>query len=94
MKDLPTVCVRLAHDDYFPSVVTARCKAAAMQAGYTICQSPFYANYGELKTHFFAAPGKWRCMILNHRPPEATKEMSIEEFEAMCNGIIKDKTNE
>jgi len=84
MKELPTVCVRLAHEDYFPSVVAARCKAAAMQAGYSICQSSFYANYGELKTHFFAAPGKGQCMFLNHRPPEARQEMSIEEFEEMC----------
>ena len=90
MKDLPTVCVKLAHDDYLPSAVAARCKAAAMQAGYSMCQSPFYANFGELKTHFYAAPGKGQCMILNHRPPEATKEMSIQEFEAMCLALKKD----
>jgi len=94
MKDLPTVCVKLAHDDYLPSAVAARCKAAAMQAGYSMCQSPFYANFGELKTHFYATQGKGQCMILNHRPPEATKEMSIQEFEAMCLEIIKSKTNE
>jgi len=94
MKDLPTVCVKLAHDDYLPSAVAARCKAAATKVGYSICQSPFYANFGELKTHFYATPGKGQCMILNHRPPEATKEMSIQEFEAMCLEIIKSKTNE
>jgi len=84
MKELPTVCVKLAHDDYPPSAVAARCKAAATKVGYSMCQSAFYANFGELKTHFYAAPGNGQCMILNHRPPEATKEMSIEEFEAMC----------
>jgi len=84
MKELPTVCVKLAHEDYLSSAVAARCKAAATKVGYSICQSPFYSNFGELKTHFFATPGKGQCMILNHRPPEATKEMTIEEFEVMC----------
>lgn len=84
MKELPTVCVLLRHVDFPGSIIAARCKTAAAKAGYSICQSSFYANFGELKTHFFTAPGEGRCMFLNHRPPEAKQEMSIEEFEAMC----------